>query len=98
MNDIRRELIHSDGGLRELTYVDPADLQRVADECAERRATGQVGEADMRALMTVPTILCEKYCNDVGITWAEFMRNPDHAARMVRDPALAAFRIHPKGI
>lgn len=94
----RREIITDGDGLRELTYVDMDELRAVADECAERRATGDVGEKDMRALMTVPAVFVEAYCNTHGVGFAEFMRNPDHAARMIRDPALAAFRIHPGGL
>jgi len=38
-------------------------------------------------------VLVEKYCNDNGITFRDFLRDPAHARRMVQDPANDAFRI-----
>jgi hypothetical protein len=37
--------------------------------------------------------LVETYCKDAGITLNEFMVNPVHIRRMLRDPNLSAFRI-----
>lgn len=48
----------------------------------------------MRALMTVPAIIVQQYMNENGVSYAEFIRNPEHARRMMNDPALSAFRIH----
>ena len=49
----------------------------------------------MRALMTVPAIIVQQYMNENGVSYPEFIRNPEHAKRMMNDPALSAFRIHP---
>lgn len=53
------------------------------------------GDRDMRALMTVPAIIVQQYMNENGVSYPEFIRNPEHAKRMMNDPALSAFRIHP---
>jgi hypothetical protein len=48
----------------------------------------------MRHLATIPGILIQQYCNDNGVSFAQFMRQPEHANRMLNDPALSAFRVH----
>lgn len=47
----------------------------------------------MRHLATVPAIIVQQYLHTQGITYADFMRNPEHATRMLNDPALSAFRV-----
>lgn len=54
-----------------------------------------VGTKDMRPLATIPGFVIQQYCNEKGVSFAEFMRNPVHATRMLNDPDLRAFRIHP---
>lgn len=49
---------------------------------------------DMRHRARFPVALVEKYCNDTGITFAEWMQNKDHIRRMLSDPALAYFRVN----
>lgn len=53
------------------------------------------GDKEMRPLATIPGIIIQQYCNEQGVSFAEFMRNPVHATRMLNDPALRDFRIHP---
>ena len=79
---MKRKLIHDDGGVRDLIYVDMAELNGIADYCKARQNEGLTGP------------LIEKYLNDTGITFAEWMKNPVHVRRMLRDPALAHFRIN----
>lgn len=47
----------------------------------------------MRVLAVIPDIIIQQYCNEQGVSYAEFMRNPDHANRMINDPALSGFRV-----
>lgn len=47
----------------------------------------------MRVLAVIPDIFIQKYCNEHGVSYAEFMRNPDHANRMINDPDLSCFRV-----
>lgn len=72
---------------------DMAGLRAHADHCAKRRNSGQVGSNDMKLAASVPGIFIVKYCNDNHITFADFMREPAHAERLLADPALAAFRV-----
>lgn len=54
---------------------------------------GQVGSSEMRHAMKIPTSEIEKYIKDKGITFHEWMANPQHILNMLRDPALAGLRI-----
>lgn len=69
------------------------DLQIVADHCAALRGVGATGSSEMKHVASVPAIIVQKYINDNGITFAEFMREPKHADRLLADPALSAFRV-----
>lgn len=69
------------------------DLRMVADHCAALRSAGETGSSDMRLAARVPGFIVQKYINDNGITFADFMRDPKHADRMLADPALAHFRV-----
>jgi hypothetical protein len=69
------------------------DLKAVADHCAALRGAGAIGSHDMKHVARVPAFIVQKYINDNGITFAEFMREPKHADRMLADPALQAFRV-----
>jgi hypothetical protein len=71
-----------------------ADLKAVAEYCKARQNAGLTGSKDVRALAEIPDFIIQQYCDTNGVTWAEFMRNPEHATRMLNDPALSAFRIH----
>lgn len=73
--------------------ADHADLRKVADHCANLRAVGATGSKDMKLAASVPGIFIQKYLNDHGVTFAQFMRDPQHADRLLADPALAAFRV-----
>lgn len=90
---MRRELIHDEGGVRDLLYADMNALHAVADYCKARHNEGLTGDAEMPLLAEFPAELVEKYINDAGITFQEWMQNPEHVRRMLRDPALSAFRI-----
>jgi hypothetical protein len=69
------------------------DLKAVADHCAGLRGVGATGSKDMKHVATVPAFIIEKYLIDNGVTFAEFMRDPKHADRLLSDPALQAFRV-----
>lgn len=90
---MRRELIREDGGVRDLLYADMAQLHGIADYCKARQNEGLTGSKDMPVLAEFPAEIVEKYINDAGITFQEWMQNPVHVRRMLRDPALSAFRI-----
>ncbi len=91
---MRRELVETEGGLTDLLYVNMRDLHAVADHCKAMHNEGNIGTKEMPKLAEFPAAIVEKYINDAGITFAEWMRNPVHVRRMLRDPALSHFRIN----
>lgn len=53
------------------------------------------GTSEMKHAATLPMVVVEKYCNDKGITFREFMNGREHIRAMCNDPALKAFRVWP---
>lgn len=76
--------------VKRIQDVDPV-LRAVREE---RAATGgRSRSGDMMHAASLPMIVIEQYCNANGLTFQEWMNNPEHARRMLNDPALAAFRV-----
>lgn len=69
------------------------DCTGIADWCKEQRAIGNTGTSEMRFAGRLPDVEIEKYINETGITYADFMADPEHMRRMLNDPTLADFRI-----
>lgn len=93
-----RKMIHDDGGVRDLLYVETDQLKAVADVCIGRQNSGVTGSKDMPHLAEFPAALVEKYLVDAGITLHEWMNNPVHVKRMLQDPALSHFRIDRRNV
>jgi hypothetical protein len=73
------------------------DVEPILEDVKQRRSLGAThskGPDNHWHLASFPFVVVETYCNSVGITFAEFMRNEDHIARMLNDPDLSGFRIH----
>lgn len=90
--DFRLEQVDS-GHMAGIHEVRMSDLQAVMDDCAGRRGVGATGSSEMKHVARVPAFIVQRYINDNGITFAEFVRDPKHADRMLSDPSLSAFRI-----
>jgi len=91
--DVHGRLIqHGDEGFAVVREQYVGDIR---DYCIARHNSGHHGTKDMRLMASFPAVVIEHYCNTHGVTFREFMNNPDHAKRMVNDPALADFRIAP---
>ncbi len=81
---------HHDVHLHE---VDRADLDIVAQHCADMRSHGYEGSKDMKLAASVPAFFVQQYLNTNGVTFAEFMRDKAHVDRFLADPALTHFRV-----
>jgi len=90
---MRRELIHDDGGFRDLIHVSAEEIDGALEACKMQREIGATGDKEMPKLASYPTWLVEQYCIVNGITFAEWMQNPVHVQRMLRDPQLSGFRV-----
>lgn len=93
MSDIRTEVV-ADPSEEKLHVRRVQDVQPILEDAKARASAGLVGSKDYWHMAELPFVIVEKYCNDQGITFNEFMRNTEHIKRMVNDPALAAFRVH----
>lgn len=65
------------------------------DYCKARANEGLHGFPDFKLKASIPAIVVEHYCATHGVTLGEFLKNPEHARRIVNDPAFADLRIAP---
>lgn len=59
----------------------------------ELSAEGFGNGKDGKLAASIPKVIVEKYCNDNGITFQEFMQNKEHIKRILNDKSLEHFRI-----
>lgn len=90
---MERRWIEEGDHLIDIAEVRVDDLQAVAEHCRHLREHSDAAQGEVRLLAQIPAFLVERYINDAGIDFREFMTNPQHAQRMLNDPALAAFRV-----
>ncbi|MFZ6653793.1 hypothetical protein [Undibacterium sp. TJN19] len=83
--------IHVDGG--NVTFERVQDCTAIAEHTQALSREGLHGSSEMRHAASFPMVIVEKYLNDKGITFAEFMANRVHVKAMLSDPALSAFRV-----
>jgi len=65
----------------------------ILEEATRRRIEGVHGSSEMRHAARLPVLAVERYCNEAGISFHQFLSDPEHARRMLNDPALAGFRV-----
>ena len=78
-----------------LTAGTVQDCDPIAEYTKALHNEGLHGSSDMKHAGFIPDVFIEKYCNDNGVTFHEFMANREHIRRVINDPALAAFRVWP---
>lgn len=71
------------------------DCTPIAERTKALHNEGMHGSGDMRHAASLPFVLVERYCNDRGISFEDFMRGKEHIKAMLNDPALSHFRIWP---
>jgi hypothetical protein len=71
------------------------DCTPIAEETQALHREGFHGSSNVKHAARIPNILIEKYCQDNGITFREWLLDEAHIRRMLNDPALAHFRIWP---
>lgn len=89
---MRTDLHVSDG---QMVVSNTQDCTPIAERATAMRNQGIHGSSEMRLAATIPNVMIEKYCNDNGISYAEWSSNREHIRRMLQDPALAHFRVWP---
>lgn len=78
-----------------LTAATVQDCDPIAEYTKALHNEGLHGSSDMKHAGFIPDVFIEKYCNDNGVTFHEFMANREHIRRVINDPALKAFRVWP---
>jgi hypothetical protein len=86
-----KTVIDSSGGT--FTAATVQDCTPIAEQMKAMHNEGLTGSSDMRYVGRIPNVMVEKYCNDNGITYAEFMGNREHIKRLSSDPAMDHFRV-----
>jgi hypothetical protein len=69
------------------------DCTPILEDAKRRHLAGEHGTADVKHAARIPNVIVEKYCNDHGITFHEFMGNEVHIKRLVEHPDNSMFRI-----
>lgn len=82
----------ADGGKIHINRVQ--DCEPIIEQ-AKRLREQPRGKDGLRHVARIPEVIVEQYCNNHGITFAEFMRDNTHVERMLKDPDLSYFRIAP---
>lgn len=72
-----------------------ADVEPIIDHVQKLRqeGSGKSSSGEMYHVGDLPLIIAEKYCNEVGITFEEFMCNPEHITRIMNNPDYSRFRV-----
>lgn len=71
------------------------DCDPIVDRCKALHNEGHHGTSEMRHVASIPLVIVERYCNDNGITFPEFMNGQEHIKRLCNDPDLSYFRVAP---
>lgn len=74
------------------------DCTPIAEHCKALHNAGVYGSSEMRHAAEIPKVMVEKYCNDHGVTFEQFMNEPVHIRRFCNDPDNKMFRIWPGAI
>jgi hypothetical protein len=69
------------------------DCTAILEDAVRRHNEGHHGTADVKHAARIPNVIVEKYCNDNGISFHEFMGDEVHIKRLVQHPDNSMFRI-----
>jgi hypothetical protein len=83
--------IHEQGD--RLIIANSQDCTSIAEYCKAQHNAGFHGSSEVKHAGRVPEVFVLKYCNDNGVSFAQFMTDRAHQKRLLEDPANATFRI-----
>lgn len=69
------------------------DCTPILEDAKRRHNDGAHGTSDVKHAARLPNVIVEKYCNEQGISFQEFMADPVHIKRLVQHPDNSMFRI-----
>jgi hypothetical protein len=87
----RENLIEDD----KLIFASTQDIEPLLNDIKAIKdiTNGKSDSGDMYHVGTIPAIIVEKYCNEVGISFHDFIIDNTHIKRIVNDPDFARFRV-----
>jgi hypothetical protein len=91
------------GGLQSVIAVEDGkiitgtvqDCTAIMEHAIAKHNAGDFGSSDMKHAAKIPMEKVEEYCNFLGISFEEFMRDGCHIRAMCNNPDLKKFRIWP---
>lgn len=82
--------LNTDGSLTSGTIQDCTPILERTQALAKE---GYHGSSEMKHAASIPFVIVEKYCNENGVEFSEFMNSQEHKKRLLNDPANSLFRI-----
>jgi hypothetical protein len=92
MSDLKSIIDFEDG---KMILGSVQDCTPIAELAQAAHRLGEHGSSEMRHVAKIPAVIVEKYCNDYGITYRDFMQDSAHLRRLVNNPDNSHFRIWP---
>lgn len=89
-NGVQTVIAAQDGALITGTVQ---DCTPILERAKAMHNEGKYGSSEMRLAMTIPDVIIEKYCNERGVSFHEFMTNKAHIRYMLNDPDLSFLRV-----
>lgn len=71
------------------------DCTPIAEFAKAQHNAGYHGSSEVKHAASIPLVIVEKYCNDNGVSFADFMADQTHIKRLVNNPDNSMFRIWP---
>jgi hypothetical protein len=69
------------------------DCTAIAEYAKALHNEGYHGSSEMKHAAKIPLVIVEKYCNERGITFEQFMGDDKHIKAVVENPDNSVFRI-----
>lgn len=90
---IKRVLTRDGDKAVDLVYADMDQMRALERHCEALSAQKQNTTGDVVMLAEVPAEVLEKYCNERGIAWADFMRSRDIQTEFINSEYARPFRV-----
>lgn len=90
---IKRVMTRDGENAIDLVYADMEQLRGLGSHCAALSAHKSNTTGDVVMLAEVPAEVLEKYCNERGIAWMEFMRSNDLQTDFINSEYARPFRV-----
>ena len=94
---IRRVMTRDGENAIDLVYANMDDLRGLSAHCEAISRDADKTKGDIVTLAEVPGVVLEKYCNERGIRWDDFMRDRQLQTEFINSEYAAPFRIWGRG-